>query len=233
MNPDETMIDDGLELDPMPGDELEPGAQSQAAPDPEPMPQDQELSPEDRRRLAESLILEDPELKDTYLKGLAASQAPQQAPQAQEPQQDPYQQLLGDPALEFLGEEIRALKAERDMAVAKAADAQAVQALIAETGAPADVARELSAVEGLGLAINGNPAFAALMKKAAKALSGDKAAAELASKSVAPPAYSAESSPVGDTAEIKKKMQNLKKSNRMYASWSDQELRDFVMDAEK
>lgn len=206
---DELMQDPGMELDPMPGDEP-PQMPDEAMPDQIEAAPDAGFTPEDRRRLAESLILEDPELKDTYLRGLAASQAPQQA---QEPQQDPYQQLVGDPALEFLGNEVMALKQQLEQERAEKQAMQATQQFIAQTEADPEIAQRLQAVPGIGLALTQMPEFAALMTDLVKRAGSMKKHEQAVAGSLKPPtvvgqgaAQAGATGPTGNAQKLKSQL---------------------------
>jgi predicted secreted protein len=225
---DELMQEDGLELDPMPGDELEQ-MPDPATPDPaQDLAPEQGFSPEDRRRLAESLILEDPELKDTYLRGLAASQAPQQA---QEPEQDPYQQLIGDPAMEFLGNEVRALKQQLEQERAEKQAMQATQQFIAQTEADPEIAQQLQAVPGIGLALTQMPEFAALMSNLVKRAGSAKKHDQAVAGSIKPPTVvgqgSAQAGDLGVTGKAQKLKQSLSGKDG-YKNFTDKDWKELA-----
>jgi len=235
MNPEDLLN----ELDPMPGDEM-----MEEAPAEEPealeMPQAEEpgMSDEERAQLIESMVLQHPQLRETYMRGLAPQQSQQMMPQDEEGPQYP-ELIQGDPGLEMLyskfsamEQELQAEKAARADAEARAADAQAVSALVSKSGAPPEIAQRLGKVQGLGLAISQNPEFAALMEELVAAKVGKVAAAALSAKSATPPAYASESSNMGTDPKLKVKAQNLKKQGGMFAGWTDAELMDYVKETE-
>lgn len=187
MNPDDLMMEDGI--DPMPGEEME---EQDIAPAPEPQA---DLAPEERRRLVEGLLLEDPEMRDTYMAGMMARQQGQQQPQQpQEPQYEMDPDFVGDPALEKLGYKVAMLEqalqqseAARVQAEAQASDARVIQAIAAKTGADQETFADLLQVPGIGQAMTQFPALAGFVEKAAKAMSGRQAEGALRDKSIAPP----------------------------------------------
>jgi len=207
MPPDELMPDEMLELDPMPGDD------EAMPPDPGPDPAgdpaaDYQMTPEDRRAMAESLILQDPELKATYLAGLQASQQGQM--QAQEPQSNPWEQLQGDPALEFLGSELQNLRAELQQERQEKAALMATQQFISQTGADPDIAQQIQAIPAIGLAMQQIPEFGALMTTLVKRAGSNTKHEAAVQGSVKPPtvvgqgsAQAGEPGPTGKAQKLK------------------------------